>query len=311
MADLLSSIDARTKLVGENRLELLLFRLAGRQLYALNVFKIQEVLKLPNLTAVPHRHPHVLGVTHIRDLTVPVINLSQAIRLTPLDPKTSDTLIVCEYNRQVQAFLVGGVERIVNMNWEQILPPPRGAGKYHYVTAITHYNDQIVEIIDVERVLADISPPSTDVPAEILKDEIKAQTEGREILLVDDSPVALAQAKGTLSHLGIRAITASNGQEALSLLKSWADQGIHVPEKLLMVITDAEMPSMDGYRLTTEIRQDPRLKDLYVVLHTSLSGSFNKAMVKKVGCDDFLSKFKPEELVLAVEQRLQARREAH
>ncbi|RMF15765.1 MAG: chemotaxis protein CheV, partial [Gammaproteobacteria bacterium] len=226
MADLLSSIDARTKLVGENRLELLLFRLAGRQLYALNVFKIQEVLKLPNLTAIPNRHPNVIGVTHIRDTTVPVINLSQAIRLTPLDPAQADTIIVCEYNRQVQAFLVGGVERIVNMNWEQILPPPKGVGKYHYVTAITHYNDEIVEIIDVERVLADISPPSTAVSQELLSDEIRAQTHGREILLVDDSPVALAQAQDTLSHLGISAITASNGQEALDRLKTWADQGM-------------------------------------------------------------------------------------
>ncbi|RMF19851.1 MAG: response regulator, partial [Gammaproteobacteria bacterium] len=190
--------------------------------------------------------------------------------------------------------------------WEQILPPPKGVGKYHYVTAITHYNDEIVEIIDVERVLADISPPSTAVSQELLSDEIRAQTHGREILLVDDSPVALAQAQDTLSHLGISAITASNGQEALDRLKTWADQGMDVPQKLLMVITDAEMPSMDGYRLTTEIRNDPRLKDLYVVLHTSLSGSFNKAMVQKVGCNDFLSKFKPDELVQAVEARLKA-----
>ena len=93
--------------------------------------------------------------------------------------------------------------------------------------------------------------------------------------------------------------------KALNLLKKWADSGEVMTDKLLMIFTDAEMPEMDGYRLTSEIRNDPRLKDLYVVLHTSLSGSFNEAMVKKVGCDNFLSKFQPDKLVDVVRQRLE------
>ncbi|MDG9667672.1 chemotaxis protein CheV [Hahella sp. CR1] len=304
MASVLDSVDQRTKLVGENRLELLLFKLGMRQIFAINVFKIQEVLKLPNLTQMPHRHPVVCGVSHIRDTTVPVINLSQAIGFRPLQPDKDSTIIVTEYNRTVQAFLVASVDRIVNMTWEQILPPPKGAGGSHYVTAITHYNDQIVEIIDVERVLADIRPYSTDVSDTALTENIRKVAQGREVLLVDDSPVAISQAIGTLQKVGLKVITARNGLEAYNLLKKWADEGVNVPEKLLMVVTDAEMPAMDGYRLTTEIRNDPRLKDLYVVLHTSLSGSFNKAMVEKVGCNNFLSKFQPDELAALVQSRL-------
>lgn len=309
MSGVLATVDQRTRLVGENRLELLLFRLGPKQLFAINVFKIQEVLKLPNLTHMPQRHRCICGVSYIRDHTVPVINLAQAIGFPALMPSKQSTIIVTEYNRTVQAFLVESVDRIVNMTWEQILPPPKGAGKNHYVTAITRYNDEIVEIIDVERVLADIKPYRTDIQDKTLLQEVRDSAEGREVLLVDDSPVALAQARGTLSGIGLKVITANNGLVAWQMLRGWADEGIDVTRKLLMVVTDAEMPAMDGYRLTTEIRNDPRLKGLFVVLHTSLSGSFNKAMVQKVGCDDFLSKFQPDELAAVVRQRLQLQSE--
>lgn len=304
MAGILDSVNQRTQLVGENRLEILMFRLAGRQLFAINVFKVQEVLQLPKLTLMPQRHPFVCGVVNLRGQTLPVIDLSQAIGMRPIVPGENSTIIVTEYNRSVQAFLVGGVDRILNLNWESILPPPGGAGRQHYLTAITKVDEQIVEIIDVEKVLSEISPMSSKVSAEKLGDPLLEKAKGREVLLVDDSNVALTQLKETMAQLHIRTHIASDGLKALKMLQAWADAGLNIQEKLLMVITDAEMPEMDGYRLTTEIRSDPRLKDLYIVLHTSLSGSFNEAMVKKVGCDNFLSKFQPDKLVDMVRQRL-------
>ncbi|MCY1340547.1 Chemotaxis protein CheV [compost metagenome] len=305
MAGILDTVDQRTQLVGENRLEILMFRLSGRQLFAINVFKVQEVLQLPKLTLMPHRHPVVCGVVNLRGQTLPVIDLSRAIGMRPLVPDERSTIIVTEYNRSVQAFLVGGVDRILNLNWESILPPPGGAGRQHYLTAITKVDEQIVEIIDVEKVLAEIVPMSTRVSADRLDNPLLQMAVGREVLLVDDSSVALTQLRETLSQLGMRMHVASDGLKALKLLKAWADSGEDMTEKLLMIFTDAEMPEMDGYRLTTEIRNDPRLRDLYVVLHTSLSGSFNDAMVKKVGCDNFLSKFQPDKLVDVVLDRLQ------
>ena len=304
MAGILDSVNQRTQLVGENRLEILMFRLAGRQLFAINVFKVQEVLQLPKLTLMPQRHPYVCGVVNLRGQTLPVIDLSQAIGMRPIVPGENSTIIVTEYNRSVQAFLVGGVDRILNLNWESILPPPGGAGRQHYLTAITKVDDQIVEVIDVEKVLSEISPMSSKVSAEKLSDPLLEKAKGREVLLVDDSNVALTQLKETMAQLQIRTHVASDGLKALKLLQLWADSGVNIQDKLLMVITAAEMPEMDGYRLTTEIRNDPRLKGLYVVLHTSLSGSFNEAMVKKVGCDNFLSKFQPDKLVDMVRQRL-------
>ncbi|QLF91763.1 chemotaxis protein CheV [Pseudomonas sp. ABC1] len=304
MAGILDSVDQRTQLVGQNRLEILMFRLAGRQKFAINVFKVQEVVQLPRMTLMPHRHNSVCGVINLRGQTLPVIDLSRAIGLRPLVPDANSTIIVTEYNRSVQAFLVGGVDRILNLNWESVLPPPSTAGRQHYLTAITKVDDELVEVIDVEKVLAEIVPYDTRISSERLSDPILERARGREVLCVDDSIVALAQLRDTLSQLGITIHTASDGLKGLRQLQRWADEGLVLSDKLLMVFTDAEMPEMDGYRLTTEIRHDPRMSDLYVVLHTSLSGNFNKAMVQKVGCDNFLSKFQPEKLVDVIRERL-------
>ncbi|PTU73350.1 chemotaxis protein CheV [Pseudomonas mangrovi] len=304
MAGILDSVDQRTQLVGENRLEILMFRLTGRQLFAINVFKVQEVLQLPRLTLMPQRHPCVCGVINLRGQTIPVIDLSQAIGMRSIKPDQNSTIIVTEYNRSVQAFLVGSVDRIVNLNWESILPPPGGSGRQHYLTAITRVDDNLVEVIDVEKVLAEIVPYDARIAPERLADPVLARARGREVLLVDDSSVAISQLRDTLVQFGVKLHTASDGLKGLRMLQKWADAGEVVTDRLLMVFTDAEMPEMDGYRLTTEIRKDPRLRDLYVVLHTSLSGSFNEAMVKKVGCDNFLSKFQPDKLVDVVRDRL-------
>jgi two-component system, chemotaxis family, chemotaxis protein CheV len=306
MSKLLDSIDQRTRLVGENRLELLMFRLGSKQLFAINVFKVQEVVSVPPLRSVPHSHPHVLGVAHLRGQTVPVIDLSAAIGAGPLADNLKSNLIIAEYNRSVQAFMIGSVDRIVNLNWETILSPPKGTGRGHFLTAITRIDNQIVEILDVERVLADIIPYNTQVSGDVLNRELSEQARARKlkILLAEDSSTAVRQVKETMANLGIEVISVQDGLQALNKLKQWSTQGKKVTDEIIMLVTDAEMPEMDGYRLTAEVRKDPLLKDLYVVLHTSLSGSFNKAMVDKVGCNDFLSKFQPDDLAVVVQKRL-------
>src|SRR5690554_1718887 len=306
MSSILSSVDARTNLVGENRLELLLFNLGGTQKFAINVFKVQEVMRLPKLTLIPDRHPVVRGVTHLRGQTVPVVDLRHAIKMGPLKQVEGEeaTIIVTEYNLTVQAFLVGGVDRIVNMNWNEILPPPGGSGRQHYLTAITRIDDRIVEIIDVEKVLAEIAPYQLNLSEEAYDKELMARIKGKDILIVDDSHVAIHQMRQVLEPMGMNIIEAHNGLEAYQLLIHWKEEGRDITERLLMIITDAEMPEMDGYMLTTEIRRDPELRSLMVILHTSLSGNFNKAMVEKVGCDGFLSKFAPEVLAKDVQRLL-------
>ncbi|GGY72575.1 chemotaxis protein CheW [Cellvibrio zantedeschiae] len=246
------------------------------------------------------------GVAHLRGQTVPVIDLSAAIGSGPLTDTENANLIVAEYNRSVQAFLIGAVDRIINLNWELILPPPKGTGRSHFLTAITRLDDQLVEILDVERVLADIIPYNTQVSEQVLDADLATEARKRKlkVLMADDSPTAVKQVQATLQNLGIEVLYVQDGLQALQQLQQWVREGRKIEDEIFMLITDAEMPEMDGYRLTAEVRKDPVLKNLYIVLHTSLSGSFNKAMVEKVGCDDFLSKFQPDELAKVVQKRL-------
>ncbi|MED5511328.1 MAG: chemotaxis protein CheV [Pseudomonadota bacterium] len=310
MSGVLASVDKRTQLVGENRLELLLFYLHSRHLFALNVFKVKEVVKLPPISKIPHAHPKVSGVVNIRGESIPVIDLRKAINMPEAKNIEDTNLVITEYNRTVQGFLIGKVDQIINMTWSDIMPPPTAIGKNHYLTALTKVKrdgqEHLVEIIDVEKVLAEIVEYEVQISNDILDKNIVNEFAGRKILHADDSPTARKQVSDTLSQLGIEIIPARNGLEALEMLKGWADQGKDVEKELLMVITDAEMPAMDGYRLTHEIRNDSRMKNLYIVLNTSLSGSFNQALVEKVGCNAFLSKFQPILLVEEVQARLKA-----
>lgn len=304
MSSILESVDQRTRLVGQNRFELLLFRLGKNQLFAINVFKVKEVLKLPRLNMMPNSSPNIIGVANMRGITVPVIDLSAAIGMGKTEITDKSHMVVAEYNGSVQGFLVSDVERILNLDWSDVMPPPATAGRAHYLTAITRLSDNsLVEIVDVEKVLSEISPFSTDVSPELVNDQIKDLARGKEVLVVDDSQTARDQVKMTLGNLDINIVEAVNGTDALEQLKAFASLG-DITEKFFMVITDAEMPEMDGYRLTTEIRNSPELKDLYIILHTSLSGTFNKAMVQKVGCDDFLPKFESNRLAEKVLERI-------
>ncbi|HWQ94448.1 MAG TPA: chemotaxis protein CheV [Gammaproteobacteria bacterium] len=304
MAGVMEGVNQRTQLVGHNRLELLLFRLGGKQRFGINVFKIQEVMQCPPLTHIPKSHPVIRGVAHIRGKTIAVMDLGMGIGRPLLAIESGCYLIVTEYNRSTQGFLVSGVDRIINVNWESILPPPAGTGPSSYMTAVTHMDDELVEIIDVEKVLSEVSPSAGVVSHGIRNSGIPEQMALHHVLVVDDSSVARNQITNTLSQLGIQSTVARDGREGLNILKGWAADGKPLNERVTMVITDVEMPEMDGYTFTAEIKKDPRLKDLYVLMHTSLSGVFNNAMVEKVGADKFVAKFKPDELAQAVLDRV-------
>ncbi len=306
MAGVLDSVNQRTQLVGQNRLELLLFRLDGGQLYGINVFKVKEVLQCPKLTIMPRSSPVVRGVANIRGGTIPILDLSMATGKKPLQDLKNSFVIITEYNTKVQGFLVHSVERIVNMNWEEIHPPPKGAGRDHYLTAVTRLDQQLVEIIDVEKILAEVAPTSEVISAGVVDVETQGKAVSKHVLIVDDSSVARKQVTRCLQTVGVEVTALNDGRQALDYLRKMADEGRHPGEELLMLISDIEMPEMDGYTLTAEIRGDARMQKLHILLHTSLSGVFNQAMVKKVGADDFLPKFRPDDLASRVVERINA-----
>lgn len=304
MSGILDSVNQRTQLVGQNRLELLLFRLNGRQRFGINVFKVREVLQCPPLTAIPKLNPLVRGVAHIRGQTISVIDLSMATGGRRIEDLSTAFIVIAEYNRSVQGFLVGAVERIINTNWDAIMPPPTGSGRASYLTAVTEVEKELVEILDVEKILNEISPLNTDVSEEVAAGLSTEGNEGKIIFIADDSAVARNQVKKALTTLGLEIEVAKNGLEALKRLKEIAAETGDVTDRVGVLVSDIEMPEMDGYTLTAEIKNTPELQKLHVVLHTSLSGVFNQAMVQKVGADDFIAKFHPDELATAVQKWL-------
>ena len=307
MSGVLANVDLRTQLAGHNRLELLLFRLAGKQLFGINVFKVQEVIQCPPLTSIPDAHSVVRGIANMRGRTITVMDLDRAIGGPGVENPADNFVVVTEYNQYVQGFLVGGVDRIVNMNWSEILPPPKGIGNDNYLTAVTKVDGELVEIIDVEKVLAEVIGWNEEVSQEFIE-EAENQEDARKpiVLVADDSSVARNQIKRTLEKLGIECVLAHDGKQALDQLHKWVEDDVDIPlnERLFMVISDIEMPEMDGYTFTTEVRKDPRLDKLHILLHTSLSGVFNNAMVEKVGANDFIAKFQPDVLAKTVLGRL-------
>lgn len=303
MAGLLDGIDQRTRLAGQNRLELLLFYLQGRQQFGINVFKVKEVVECPALTGLPGSSSVVAGVAGLRGANIPVVDLSHAIGGPRVEQPRSHIVIITEYNCQVLGFLVNSVDRIININWEDILPPPAGLGRGSYMTAVTDYEGELIEVIDVEKVLSEVMGVEAEVTRSIQRNG--SEYKGKKVLVVDDSVVARKQIQQVLNQIGVESEFAKDGREGLKKLQQWSLEG-RVDDWLAMVISDIEMPRMDGYALVSEIRNNEMLKDLHVIMHSSLSGVFNEAMVRQVGADHFLAKFDSNQLAGMVADRCRA-----
>jgi len=305
MAGLLAGVDQRTQLVGHNRLELLLFRLNGKQRYGINVFKVREVLRCPALNKVPNAHPAVCGVATLRGKTITVIDLQMAVGIGSVDDPSNCSVIVTEYNRSIQGFLVPHIEHIINKHWEEVLVPPKIIGANHYVTSVTQLNEEIIEILDVEKVLygvtgfAKIKSSLDHVDTDTVTLASRCQ-----VLVADDSAVARNQIKRTLEPIGVNLTICGDGNQALKTLQQWKDDEPEKLANLILVISDVEMPEMDGYTLTNEIRDDPQLSHLHILLHTSLSGVFDSSLLENVKANGFLSKFDSNELSSMVLERL-------
>lgn len=298
MSSVMEGVDRLTRIAGQNRVELLLFQLGPAQTFGINVFKVREVLKCPQLRRVPQSNPHVCGVMHTRGQTVTVIDLASVLGMPPLAGQDDEFVVITEYNGRVQAYLVAKVERIVNLRWDEIHPPPRGIGGGNYLTAVVTIDGRLIEILDVERVLVEIVGVN-DVVSANLREERGATTRPRHVFVADDSMVARKQVTKVLDQIGFTYDVAENGRLAWAALKAAAAEQ-PILSRYSMVISDIEMPEIDGYTLTKLIKSDPDLKQLYVCLHTSLSGSFNQSMADSVGADRLVPKFVADDLATVV-----------
>lgn len=301
-------IEERTRLAGSNKFELLLFRLgdspgtAERELYGINVFKVREVLVMPKITALVNAHPHLMGVANIRGQIIPVINLPAVVGCTPR--LGVSILMVTEFGRTVQGFAVEDVREIVRLDWDQVLPA-EGTQAGNLVTGLARLdgndpNTRLAQVLDVEQVLRNVTPATREeINAEVVGPELSLP-QGTSILVADDSHVAR-----TVIELGLKAMNAphvmvNSGRQAWDYLDALAErgktEGFKARERISVVLTDLEMPEMDGFTLTRLIKDDPRLRGIPVVIHSSLTGSTNEAHIQRVGADGYVPKFNPREL---------------
>ncbi|WIM06759.1 MAG: chemotaxis protein [Candidatus Nitricoxidivorans perseverans] len=304
MSELLRNIDARTRLAGTNKLEILLFSLGadartGRhETYGINVFKVREVMRTPPITAAPDMPAAVKGMVSLRGVLVPVVDLAEYAGIQPESPR--EIMIVTEYNGHTQGFLVEAVDTILRLDWSQMRVPPEmlTTNMGGLVTAVTELPDgRLVMLLDVERVLAE----TTKIDDEYQFTGIKPI--GRDnltVLFADDSSVARGQIQRTMEVLGLKYISTVNGRaawdELLKIAEYAGSAGRKVSDAVQLILTDVEMPEMDGYILTKNIKSDPRFAGIPVIMHSSLSSMSNQQLGKSVGVDEYVPKFEPQRL---------------
>ncbi len=299
---LLENVDARTRLAGSNRMEILLFSLGTSETFGINVFKVREVTRTPMITRTPSMPPGVEGLISLRGNVIPVVALGCVLDLPGVPQERGGTMMVTEYNKRTLGFLVSDVDRIIRVEWDKVRAPDGlVSSTQSFITAITELPPdsgagqagRLVSILDVEQIMASTfgEPPVADVAP--VEDDIE-----HHIFFVDDSAVARKKITEVLDQLGVKHKHALNGLEAwtrLSGMAAHAEQaGGSVADELDIILVDAEMPEMDGYVLTRHIKEDSRFDGIPVVMHSSLSSEANRAMGKSVGVDAYVAKFDAE-----------------
>ncbi|MBP8277450.1 MAG: chemotaxis protein CheV [Propionivibrio sp.] len=312
MSELLKSIDARTKLAGTNKLEILLFTLGTnsitgrRETFGINVFKVREVMRTPPITSAPEMPASVEGMVSLRGALVPVVDLAKYAGVTTDSPRS--IMIVTEYAGHTQGFLVEGVDTILRLDWSQMKVPPdmMMAEMGGLVTAVTELPDgRLVMMMDVEKVLSE----TTKYDDEVVFRNIKPLNDpSLTVFFADDSIVARKQIVRTLDAMHVKYVEAINGRAAwdeLEKIAAYAQaSGQQVCDLVSLVLTDVEMPEMDGYILTKKIKTDPRFVGVPVIMHSSLSGMSNQQLGKSVGVDEYVPKFEPQKLSETLTRRL-------
>jgi two-component system chemotaxis response regulator CheV len=315
MSSVQQEVDERSNLTGTNKFELLLFRLGGdaggdrNELFGINVFKIREIVAMPQITAVAGSQPHMLGVVNLRGQIIQVLDLPAICGCVP---KTGlNIMLVTEFARTTQAFAVESVEDIVRLDWRQVLSAESTAVG-GMVTSIARLDgdtgQRLAQVLDVETILRSMNPTDRpDVDPETIGPQLKLRP-GTMILAADDSVVARTLIEKGLEAMGAPFIMTKSGKEAWDKLGHIADaaeaEGKTVHDKIALVLTDLEMPEMDGFTLTRNIKQTARFAGLPVVIHSSLSGTTNEDHVKSVGADAYVAKFMAEELAETIRKVL-------
>ncbi|GHT89886.1 chemotaxis protein CheW [Betaproteobacteria bacterium] len=295
--NLLAGVDARTRLAGSNQMEILLFSLGTKETFGINVFKVREVGRTPHITKTPNMPRGVEGLVSLRGNVIPVLSLSSFLELDEPPKDLGGSMMVAEYSKRTLGFLVHEVDRIIRVDWEKVKAPESVLNANQgLITAVIELGEgHLVSILDVEQILSNAFGEAIIVDVQPAR--VKEDT---NVFFADDSVVARKKIAEVLDKLGVKHKHANNGAEAWTRLQAIAAHakqvGIALREEVNLILVDAEMPEMDGYVLTKNIKGDPRFEGVPVVMHSSLSSEANRAMGKSVGVDAYVAKFDAEVL---------------
>lgn len=278
---------------------ILLFRLTPTQSFAIGTLKIREIVRYTQLTVLPGSHNFVLGAASIRGLTTPVVDMAAAIGYQPLSPEEIPNcfIIITDCQRKTIGFLVRKIERIFECNWKNIEPPSKILGRQAFLTGVTRIDDKVVQLLDVELIISMVFPNTDTASVISLTDVQREKLKPLNILLVDDSVVARAQLSDFLDRMNISYKVTANGKDALNIMRNDAQEKSPID----LLVSDIEMPGLDGYELTFEIRNDSRqLGAPYIILHSSISSEISVSQAQQVGANEALTKFDASDLIQAM-----------
>ena len=275
--------------------KLLLFQLAGQRLFALGTLKIREIMPLPRLTRLPSSQSTIVGSATFRGAAVPVIDMAAAIGYPPLTPeeRAIASVIVTDIHRKEIGFLVRKVQRIVETNWKEVSPPPRALGRNAFITGLVSIDDELVQLLDLELLLAKVYPESLNSQDVLLNDKEVETLRGLSILLVDDSVVARKQLCDVLDRKNIGYQVTHDGRDALERMLHANESGNPID----ILVSDIEMPGLDGYELAFQVRNNTRMHQPWIILHSSLSSEMSLSYAEQVGANRALTKFDAHELL--------------
>jgi two-component system chemotaxis response regulator CheV len=303
-----NEVDERTNLTGTNKFEMLLFKLGNHgakefsELFGINVFKIREIVAMPQITKIAGSNKNILGVVNLRGQVISVIDLPATAGYTPKNGL--NILLITEFSGSTQAFAVESVEDIVRLNWSDVLSTDSLVTN-GMVTSIARFDDaegttNLVMVLDIETILRGLFKKDSTLSNDgIIKNKIKIK-DGSIIIAADDSVVARELIESGLNSMGLPFVMTKTGKEAWNKLESIAKEaelgGYNIEDRVALILTDLEMPEMDGFTLTRQIKKDKRFQKIPVVIHSSLTGASNEEHVKSVGADAYVAKFVQEEL---------------
>ena len=287
--------------VGSNEMELVDFRIFKQEgdkiyegIYGVNVSKVREIIKIPNLTQLPGVPEYIEGIFDLRGVVIPVVNLAKWMSITePVDSKIKPRIVITEFSDVLIGFIVHEAKRIRRISWKDIEPASFVSGMgtldKSQITGVTRIeNDEVLLILDLESVVEELGfyKPRTDMDV----NEIM-QLEGTALVL-DDSMVARKLVSDALKKMGLKVVEAKDGKEGLKKLEElYGIYGERLNSELKIIISDVEMPQMDGFHFAANVKDDERFKDVPIVFNSSISDHFSELRGKEAGGEAYLTKF--------------------